>query len=270
MSKIYKTASEAYLGTLADVYDNPQFICAPRGQKIREILDYKFVITNPDSNSIVTKDLERNKVIDSYTNKEKELYNSGSNSVEDFSKASKFWRKIANPDGTVNSAYGHLIKHKKSHGNPMYEMGVDNSMAGATSVDVADKLSEAAADMMRTPWEWCVDALKADKDTRQAVLRFSLPEHFYKGNKDLTCTLQGNFHIREDKLYFSVQMRSNDMMLGLVYDLPWFISLMDDMIEELKEEYPNLTKGTYTHKIDSVHIYERDNNKILKMLGRDG
>lgn len=268
MSNIYETPSEAYLGTLADVYDNPQFICAPRGQKIREVLDYKFVITNPDSKSIITKDLDRNKVIESYTEKEKELYNSGSNSVEDFIEASKFWGKIANPDGTVNSAYGHLIKHKKSHGNPIYELGTDASMLGATSADVADKLSEAAAGLMRTPWEWCVDSLKADKDTRQAVLRFSLPEHFYKGNKDMTCTLEGNFHIREDKLYFSVHMRSNDLMLGLVYDLPWFISLMDDMIGELKEDYPNLEKGSYTHKVDSMHIYERDEAKIFKMIGR--
>jgi len=80
--------------------------------------------------------------------------------------------------------------------------------------------------------------------------------------------LNGNFHIREDKLFLSITMRSNDMMLGLVYDLPWFISLMDDMILELKDLYPNLTKGNYTHKVDSIHVYDRDEAKVLKMLGR--
>jgi thymidylate synthase len=64
-------------------------------------------------------------------------------------------------------------------------------------------------------------------------------------------------------------MRSNDMMLGLVYDLPWFISLMDDMVNELKDLYPNLTKGSYTHKVDSIHCYDRDKDKIFKMLGRE-
>lgn len=269
MNNIYKTPSEAYLGTLADVYDNPQFICAPRGQDIREALDYKFVIEKPDSNSIITKDLKRNKVIKLYTDKEKELYNSGSNSVEDFIEASKFWGEIANPDGTVNSAYGYLVKHNKSHGNPMYELGASADMLGQSPAAVSEQLMHAAAEHMYTPWEWCVDSLRADKDTRQAVLRFSLPEHFYKGNKDLTCTLSGNYHIREDKLYFSIHMRSNDLMLGLVYDLPWFISLMDDMILELKDDYPNLTKGTYTHTVDSIHIYERDKEKIFKMIGRD-
>ncbi|CAB4125247.1 thy_syn_methano, thymidylate synthase, methanogen type [uncultured Caudovirales phage] len=267
MSKIYSNLHEAYLGTLADVYDNPQFVCAPRGQKVREVLDYKFVIENPVNEIIVTHDPDRNKVIASYTKKECELYNSGTNLAEDFGQASKFWLKLQNPDGTVNSAYGHLIKHKKSHGNPIYELDA-KIQEQMTNFHIAEYLMEHSHEAMRTPWQWCVDALRDDKDTRQAILRFSLPEHFYKGNKDMTCTLNGNFHIREDKLYLSIYMRSNDMMLGLVYDLPWFISLMDDMIDELKDLYPNLTKGTYTHKVDSIHVYDRDEEKVLKMLGR--
>lgn len=266
--KSYNNIHEAYLGTLADIYDNPDYICSPRGQRIREKLYYGFQITNPRDEAIRTKDDVRNVTISDYTKKECELYNSGTNSAEDFGKASKFWLKLANPDGTVNSAYGHLIKFKKSHGNPLYEIGADQSMVGMNSVAVSDHLMEAAAGYMYTPWQWCVDALRNDKDTRQAILRFSLPEHFYKGNKDMTCTLDGNFHIREDKLLFRVHMRSNDLTLGLVYDLPWFISLMDDMVEELKNDYPGLSVGTYTHIVDSLHIYDRDEERILKMLGR--
>jgi thymidylate synthase len=266
-NNVYENLHDAYLGTLAEVYDDPQFICSPRGQECREILDYKFVILNPVAETIVTKDPERNEVIKSYTKKECELYDSGTNLAEDFGKASKFWLKLANPDGTVNSAYGHLIKHKKSHGHPIYEFNEQLKTLN-DSAAVSTFLAEKSADAMRTPWQWCVDALRADKDTRQAILRFSLPEHFYKGNKDMTCTLEGNFHIRNDRLYFSVHMRSNDLMLGLVYDLPWFISLMDDMVEELSDVYPNLKKGSYTHKVDSIHIYERDKDKVFKMMGR--
>ena len=263
--KSYENLHEAYLGTLADIYDNPDFVCEPRGQRIREKLYYGFQITNPTDEAVVTKDEDRNKTIKSYTEKECDLYNSGTNSAEDFGKASKFWLKLANPDGTVNSAYGFLVKHKKSHGNPIYELHDQIQKAS----DPAEFLAHEAVSAMRTPWEWCIGSLKSDKDTRQAILRFSLPEHFYKGNKDMVCTLNGNFHIREDKLYFKIHMRSNDMTLGLVYDLPWFISLMDDMVEELKGVYPNLKKGTYTHMVDSMHIYDRDEDKILKMLGRN-
>lgn len=255
--EIYNTTSEAYLGTLEDVYFNPDVKSAPRGQPVREKLDYSFRVMEPDSNPIITKDPERNRVITDYTAKEVELYNSCSNSTEDFGKASKFWLSLGNPDGTVNSAYGNLIWKRKSCGN-LFEK--PSKEGGAESFD--------RGNIMRTPWEWCKRSLINDKDTRQAILRFSLPEHQWIGNKDQVCTLHGNFLIRNDQLHFSVVMRSNDLTLGLVYDLPWFCSLMDKMIKELSSTYPNLTKGFYTHTVHSLHIYERDEQKILKMLGK--
>jgi thymidylate synthase len=118
-----------------------------------------------------------------------------------------------------------------------------------------------------TPWEWAKESLLADKDTRQAILRFNLPEHCWQGNKDFVCTMHGNWLIREDKLNLTIVMRSNDAVLGLAYDLPWFCSLMDKMLEELKEKYPTLTKGTYTHLAHSLHIYEKNEELVKKMIG---
>jgi hypothetical protein len=262
--RIYNTTSEAYLGTLVDVYFNPDVKSAPRGQPVREKLDYSFRVISPDNSPIETKDRQRNETIRDYTAKEVELYNSGTNVASDFGKASKFWLSLANPDGTVNSAYGHLIWHKKSHGSrfemikEVVEAENENGVKGMFLVDSPN---------MRTPWEWAKQSLLADKDTRQAILRFSLPEHQWNGNKDQTCTMHGNFLIRNDQLHFSVVMRSNDLTLGLVYDLPWFCSLMDKMIDELKSTYPNLTKGHYTHTVHSLHIYERNEEMIKKMIG---
>lgn len=261
--KVYNDTSEAYLGTLADVYFNPDVKSAPRGQPVREKLDYSFRVLEPTNNPIVTRDPKRNETIRSYTAKEVELYDSCTNLAEDFGKASKFWLQLANPDGTVNSAYGHLIWSKKSHGSDFEQ---EQYCVASPRFD-GDGSIHQMRPVRRTPWEWCVESLKRDKDTRQAVLRFSLPEHFWIGNKDQTCTLSGNFLIRDDKLHFSVVMRSNDLTLGLVYDLPWFCSLMDKMIVELKSHYPNLTKGHYTHFVHSLHIYERNEEMIKKMLG---
>ena len=252
--------SEAYLTALREVWNNPDFYCAPRGLKIREVMDYSFTILQPDAEAIITHDIERNLVIADYTQKETELYNSCTNKVEDFAKASKFWKQLANPDGTVNSAYGYLIWKHDSHGCPWFE----GAQYTPEQVHADPKIMN---DLFRTPWEWCKQSLIQDKDTRQAILRFSLPEHFWNGNRDMTCTMHGNFLIRDDKLYLSMVMRSNDLMKGLVYDLSWFCSLMDKMIDELKPTYPNLTKGTYTHTSHSMHIYEKDEIAILKMLG---
>lgn len=243
--KVYETASEAYLETLRDVYFNYDFRSAPRGQLVREKTDYTFRVLRPDNLPIQTHDSERNTVIADYTAKEVELYNSCSNQVADFEKASKFWTKLANPDGTVNSAYGYLIWKDKSCGNHNWDKDGIN----------------------RTPWEWAKLSLEQDKDTRQAILRFSLPEHQWVGNRDQTCTMHSNFLIREDKLHLSIVMRSNDLVLGLVYDMPWFMSLIDRMVEELKHKYPNLQKGTYTHTVHSLHIYERDEERVKRMIG---
>lgn len=227
---------EAYMRALEDVYYNPTYKSNPRGMPIRERVDYMFTIMNPTAEPIVTLDEERNKVIRDYTLKEMALYDSMSNRLEDFEKASAFWRKIANEDGTVNSAYGYLIWKNKSCGG-------------------------------MTPWEWAKQSLITDKDTRQAILRFSLPEHSIVGVKDFPCTLFGNFLIRDDKLNLTVTMRSNDLWLGLTFDLPWFCGLLDRMLEDIKSAYPSVTKGTYTHIAHSAHIYERDLEKVRKALG---
>lgn len=237
--KEYATVSEAYLGTLEDVYFNYEYRCAPRDQPVREKLNYSFKITDPTDDAIVTNDEDRNRVIARYTKKEKDLYNSCSNRVEDFAQASKFWKHIANPDGTVNSAYGWLIWKNKSVGSKT----------------------------KMTPWEWALNSLKADRDTRQAVLKFSTPDVHVAGIKDFICTMHGNFLIRDNKLHLSIVMRSNDLHKGLVYDLPWFCSLIHRMVDELRDTYPDLQPGSYTHTAHSMHIYERDEADILRMLG---
>jgi thymidylate synthase len=248
--RVHETIHEAYLGALRDVWYDYEHRSSPRGQPTREICDYSFRVLKPVDEAIVTNDAERNRTIASYTQKETELYDSCTNLASDFGKASKFWLKLANPDETVNSAYGYLIWKNRSHGNPVFEDYVTNQPA-----------------YMRTPWEWCVESLKADKDTRQAILRFSLPEHAWAGNRDFPCTMHGNFLIRDDKLNLSITMRSNDLMKGLVYDMPWFISLLYKMVDELKNTYPDLSVGTYTHTSHSMHIYEKDEKAILGMLG---
>lgn len=261
--KRYQTIHEAYLATLADIYDNPDSTSAPRGQKVREKFNYQFTILDPKPEPIITCDQKRNIVIHDYSLKEFDLYESGSNQAEDFGRASKFWLNLANPDGTVNSAYGYLVFKNKSHGNDFEtkeEIISNDSDSGGTVSQLVP--------IRRTPWEWCIESLRSDKDTRQAILRFSLPEHQWKGNKDQTCTLHGYFQIRDNKLSLTINMRSNDLTLGLVYDLPWFISLIHKMREDLKDVYPDLEIGSYTHYVHNLHIYDRDEEKILKMIGR--
>ena len=243
--KIYNTTSEAYLGIMADVMDNPEYICAPRGQKIKEILTYSVRILKPDPSPIITKDPARNIVIRSYTQKELTWYLNGSNKVEDAVKISKFWGKIVNPDDkTINSNYGHLLFKDESEGHPQW------------------------SNEYVSPYEWAKNSLLQDKDSRQAIMRINKPCHSFANNRDFVCTMYLNFHIRDDQLHCAAKMRSSDIFTGIVYDWPFFIYVQSKLLLQLKRQYKDLKLGYFTFSTDSLHIYERNFDAINKMLGR--
>lgn len=250
--RLFDTPSSAYLGVLLEILNSPDFRVSPRDKAIREKIAYQFTVEQPDSGPIVTKSAARNEIIVKYLQSEFALYSRGETSVEEFAKASSFWNRLSNPDGSVNSAYGHLIFFDRSCGHPEFEQGEggDNST-------------------MRSPWEWARLSLLSDKDTRQAIIKFHKRSHLWVGNRDQTCTVYGNFLIRDDKLHLIMHMRSNDAVKGLVYDMPWFCYLLKRMAIELADNgYRNLKVGTYTHIADSMHIYDTDVPKAWDMVGK--
>lgn len=140
--------------------------------------------------------------------------------IDYINKFSGFWKNITNP-GTneINSNYGSLLFN--------------------------DQL------------KWCLDSLKKDKNTRQAIAFLNQPKFQFEGNKDFVCTMYLNFFIRDNKLNMKVQMRSNDIYYGLTFDAPFFAFIHQHMYLWLKyETYPNLELGTYTHFADNIHFYE--------------
>ena len=248
--RIFTTASEAYLSVLSEVLHSPENICSPRGMKVYEILDFQYRVLDPQLGPIVTRDEERNKVIADYTQKELEWYLSGN--VKADSAPSAFWKKLANPDGTINSNYGFLVMHDESEGCSYECMFQKDPDSYAYS---------------RTPYEWAKQCLEKDKDSRQALMRVNKPQHSWHGNKDFVCTISVMAMIRDDKLHFSVVQRSCDGKTGLAYDLPWWIWLQHHMTKELQMTYPDLKVGYITHTIHSMHLYEKDLDSIKKMLG---
>lgn len=106
-----------------------------------------------------------------------------------------------------------------------------------------------------------VESLLADDPyTRQAVVSI------YDGRSDLRasmdgrapirdtpCTLSLQFMWQEARLGLRVSMRSNDVWLGLPYDLFQFTSLQMAMADALGVEL-----GSYVHTVGSLHLYERD------------
>lgn len=253
----YKTPSEAYTEVLKDVWTRNEHRSAPRGLVIREKLDYMFHVDSPTNDvPIVTGLHERDAVVRKYYYNEMHLYHRGTLAVSEWTKISKFWETIKNPDETINSNYGYLIFNNPSCGDPKYE---DRELR-----------------VMRTPWEWALMSLLEDTDTRQAYVRVALPRHQWIGNKDQVCTMHLHFRIiHQDTLCLTVVMRSNDVMKGLVYDMPYFNSLLYKMQYDLKRGVTigshlknlNVNIGWYRHFTHSMHIYESDQLMVRKILG---
>ena len=86
------------------------------------------------------------------------------------------------------------------------------------------------------------------------------------GNKDVPCTFIQMFHIRDNKLHTTVEMRSNDVIKGTTYDIPSFILFQRLMLLRLREVYPDLEMGTYTHFANSLHLYSSDFELVEKRL----
>jgi len=163
--------------------------------------------------------------------------------IENFSS---FWSKLTNPDGTINSNYGHILLG--DHPGSSYD----------------DKWRKPVNQM-----QWVYDTLKKDQFSRQAIAFLNSPHYQYENNKDFVCTFYMNFWIRKNYLDMKVQMRSNDIFFGLSYDAPWFSLMQQSMYLNLKKIYPELKLGMYHHSADNIHYYERHFELVEKVLSGD-
>lgn len=102
-------------------------------------------------------------------------------------------------------------------------------------------------------FELVYERLKADPDTRQAIVTINQPSLHQLPTKDYPCTLNFQFLIRDGKLDMISHMRSQDAWLGLIYDsgeFQWF--------QEIMAGWLNLELGRYMHFVGSLHLYEKD------------
>lgn len=187
------------------------------GKVVGELLNSTIIITDPRKN-FVQSDIRKASI--QYAVGELMWYLSGSDKLVDISQFGKFWGTISDDGDTLNSAYGYRIQHK---------FGFDQ-------------------------WEHCKNLLKADPYSRQAVVHIKDADN--RPTKDTPCTVALQYQIRDNKLYATTFMRSNDIWLGLPYDMFAFMNLQVKMAMEL-----NVDLGDYTHFTGSLHLYEKDANK---------
>lgn len=206
-------------------------VVRPRDMEINELRNVELVLL--DSRSRILTLPERN--IDMrYLIGELCFYLKGSNKLADINIYSTFWNKISDDGVHVNSAYGKRLFY-------------DGNCKAQTQID------------------YVISELRRDKDSRKAVAVIYNGEHDSRISNDNPCTMYLDFFIRRDYLYLTTHMRSNDMWLGLPYDLPFFCLVQEIVYTYLKKHYPDLKLGIYRHIVDSMHLYKRNYDDIKKI-----
>lgn len=186
-----------------------------------EMINAHLVLTDPTHNTMCNS---KRKMPIRYAIGELMWYLSRNRTADAIAPFSKFWQKIAEEDGTVNSNYGWCIFDKYNFDQ----------------------------------WLMVKRLLIKNPASRQAVIHIKEARDLASyPTKDVNCTLTLQFFVRNGKLDLIVNMRSNDIWLGLPYDLFNFTCMQILMAMELGIEV-----GTYYHNAGSLHMYTRDVEKL--------
>lgn len=211
----FKNVNEAFLYYIEQLQSASE--SRPRGMKIKECLGVSFSIENPRDR--ITNNHIRQMSL-SFAFGEFLWYLRGSDKLDIIEYYSKMYPKFSDDKVTVNGAYGARI--------------------------FRGELSQ---------WDQVKKLLMRDPDSRQAIISIYEPRDLFLSSLDIPCTCVLQYFIRNGHLNCITYMRSNDIYLGMPYDIFSFTMLQEMLAVEL-----NVELGSYTHMVGSLHIYEKNFN----------
>lgn len=113
------------------------------------------------------------------------------------------------------------------------------------------------------PLPHIIERLKHAKESneidRRCVLSIYDNSYATYNGKDMPCTLAVTFSLRNNVLDMTVMMRSNDVVTGFCIDVFTWTCLQELIANEL-----GVQMGKYTHLANSMHMYEKHWDSLLK------
>lgn len=218
--------NEVYLQMLKELWYKGKE-SSPRGMKIKELIPYFFEIDERDK-IITLPGFETNI---KYAEEELLWYYSGTNEITFSPLIERTWKQFSDDGIHVNSAYGHRM------------------------------FTVEHPDIRINQWDWCLQKLREDRDSRQAVINLNLPSDKEKPTKDFCCTMYAQIFIRDNKLHWITNIRSTDIRKGIRNDVYCFMSMQQMMAQEL-----NVEVGNYYQFCGSLHLYEEDFERARKLF----
>lgn len=207
-----------------------------RNTVCRNIRNFAIVM---DANQSVLTSFKERKLNLAYCKEEWLWYLRANPFDSSIEKHATMWKKLRQPDGSYYSNYGQYMFND--------------------------------AHVLGSQFEYVVNTLAKDPDSRRASMVLLQREHLFEDNSDVVCTYAINFTIQDDSagdpvLHMTVMMRSNDVIYGFTNDSFCLHQLMKFVYAKLREVYPHLTLGTYTHFTNSMHVYDRHYEMISAII----
>jgi len=231
MNKIFmgNDFDEIYKEIVEGLLTDPEYTIKNRKEEnLNEFINPSILLKDPSFCFALCRDMSFN-----YLKGELAWYLSGDPSIKPILQYSKFWQGISDDGWSANSNYGKLLLHDRNLHN-------------------------------YTQFEYAKFCLLNNVESKKAVMLIYKHDASFK-SLDNPCTMYLQYFIRNNKLDLYVKMRSSDIYFGMPYDVPFFVLLQYKMLKELQQEkYSDLKIGYYNHNSGSLHIYERDFEKIKK------
>jgi len=157
-----------------------------------------------------------------YLKKEQDWYYSESLNVNDMPDPPEIWKRVATPEGFINSNYGYLV-FSPGNGNQYHNV---------------------------------LKELVRDPTSRRAVMIYTRPtmhvDQRRGGMQDFVCTNTVQYFIRDGQLMAHVCMRSNDAWAGYRNDYHWQHHIHQRLAMDL-----GIEPGELWWTVGSLHFYER-------------
>lgn len=153
---------------------------------------------------------------------------SGKNSLSPLNKIISNYAKYSDDGETLNGAYGFRMR----------------------SYFQCDQLSQ------------CIALLKSEPTSRRAVLTLYSPEDLARGGSlDIPCNTTVYLKIRYGKLDITIVNRSNDLFMGVPYNVFVFSCIQKYVALNL-----GLGIGVQRHFTDSLHLYKADFERVENVI----
>jgi thymidylate synthase len=210
---------------LQDLKIKEQFVQDKSGVKLVEILNMTAEL-NPSQPYF---NYPGKKTSEEYVKAELDWYNSLDLSVDFIGQKAKIWTQICSEDNLVNSNYGWCI----------------------FSIENGEQYKNCFVELIKNP------------ASRRAIMIYTRPsmhvDYCRNGMNDFICTNTVQCFIRDNKLKYIVNMRSNDAIFGFFNDFVWHCHVYMKLLEDIRKVYPEVTScdnGIYWNAA-SFHVYER-------------